>query len=434
MTGITDTISEGANNEARIQIADGETESGTLVGVTPDHRLKTINLPDDILLDAFGKMRVTNSKIIWAFIPTSGKHNDDLWNESLTGGATSTFESNKTAIKLSTGTANGDKAIRATNRYFMYVPNRSQFIAMSFNFEDSQTNVRKRIGQFDELDGFFLELNSSTLRVGLRSSTTGSAVNTLIDQSSWNIDKLDGTGTSGVTLDLTKQQIFIVDYQWLGSGRIRYGFFFNGVVTYCHEILNSNTLDTVYSNTPNLPFRSEIENLAAIGAGADLRVSCFSVSLEGDVLSSGKSLSITSGVTEKTIGGTEMPIFSVRLKSTFNRLSLRPLQLRFIMTSGTKAVLVKTYLNASLTAASWVDKGDISQFDESATAFSGGTIIDEEYLNVGGSTAIDAEKDLRSELHLGRDISGVSDIYTVTTQTISGTAKVLHAIALKEFI
>lgn len=405
----------------------------TLIGNIND-RLKVTSMPESALLDAFGKFRVTNSKIIWAFIPTSGKHNEDLWNEEITGGASSTYEVNKTTINLSTGTANGDKTIRATNRYFMYVPNRSQFVAISVNFEGELENVRKRAGQFDELDGYFFELNGTTLRIGLRSSVSGTAVNTFVDQTNWNLDKLDGSGPSGITLDLTKQQILIIDYQWLGSGKIRYGFFFGGIVTYCHEIENANLIPTLYSNTPNLPFRAEIENIGVAATSSDFRVSCFSISLEGDVLESGKSLSITSRLVEKTITSTESPLFSIRLRSSMNRLSLKPLQLQFIMTSGTKAVLIKTYLNSILTTPSWNDRGDISQFEEAATNFTPGTVIDERYLNVGGSTSVDADSDLRSELHLGRNISGVSDIYTITAQTLGGTAKLLHSIVLKEFI
>jgi hypothetical protein len=48
---------------------------------------------------------------------------------------------------------------------------------------------------------------------------------------------MDGTGRSGITLDVTKTQIFIVDLEWLGVGRVRLGFVIDGKIYYCHEIL-----------------------------------------------------------------------------------------------------------------------------------------------------------------------------------------------------
>lgn len=386
------------------------------------------------ILDGFGKLRVSNSDIVWSFMPTSGKHDDDLWNEILDGAATSTYVAEKNSIRLSTTTASGDRVRRATNRYFIYTPNRSQFIAMSGNFEGAQVNVRKRLGQFDELDGFFFELNGTDFGVVIRSSTSGSAVDDFVSQSNWSLDKLDGTGFSGSTLDLTKQQIMVMDYQYLGSGRVRFGFFFGGMVVYCHEFVHANVFSIVYARTPNLPFRAEIENLDAIDSPSNLNISCFSLTVEGGILEFGKTSTFTSGTIGKTIGSVETYLFSIRLNPLTNRLALKPLQFQFIMTSGTKSVLIRGYFNATLTAPNWQNFGDISQSDIEATAFSGGKKSQELYLNIGGATSIDAETDLRSETTLSRDLNGVSDTLTVTAQTLGGAAKLLYSSTVKEFV
>lgn len=83
-------------------------------------------------------------------------------------------------------------------------------------------------------------------------------LDTRIPQSSWNIDKMDGTGTSGYNLDLTKMQMFYIDYTWYGAGAIRYGFrATNGQVTYCHRIVNNNVNAEAYMRSGNLPARYE---------------------------------------------------------------------------------------------------------------------------------------------------------------------------------
>lgn len=77
-------------------------------------------------------------------------------------------------------------------------------------------------------------------------------------QSDWNIDKFDGTGSSGYNVDLSKMQMFYIDYSWYGAGFIRWGMrATNGKVTYCHKIVNNNVNSEAYMRSGNLPARYE---------------------------------------------------------------------------------------------------------------------------------------------------------------------------------
>jgi len=77
-------------------------------------------------------------------------------------------------------------------------------------------------------------------------------------QSTWNLDKLDGTGPSGYNIDLSKMQMFYIDYSWYGAGFIRWGLRgANGQVTYCHKVINNNTNTEAYMRSGNLPARYE---------------------------------------------------------------------------------------------------------------------------------------------------------------------------------
>jgi hypothetical protein len=83
-------------------------------------------------------------------------------------------------------------------------------------------------------------------------------VDTKYPQSEWNLDKFDGTGSSGYNVDLARMQMFYIDYSWYGAGFIRWGMRAkDGKVTYCHKIINNNTNAEAYMRSGNLPARYE---------------------------------------------------------------------------------------------------------------------------------------------------------------------------------
>ena len=104
---------------------------------------------------------------------------------------------------------------------------------------------------------------SMTISPAYRGATTdyvvcSRTVDTKYAQSEWNLDKFDGTGSSGYNLDLSKMQMFYIDYSWYGAGFIRWGMrATNGKVTYCHKIVNNNVNSEAYMRSGNLPARYE---------------------------------------------------------------------------------------------------------------------------------------------------------------------------------
>jgi hypothetical protein len=82
-------------------------------------------------------------------------------------------------------------------------------------------------------------------------------------QSEWNLDTMDGNGPSGFTLDLTKMQMFYIDYSWYGAGFVRWGLRgIDGTVYYVHKLLNNNTNSEAYMRSGNLPARYESNTFA----------------------------------------------------------------------------------------------------------------------------------------------------------------------------
>ena len=97
-----------------------------------------------------------------------------------------------------------------------------------------------------------------------------------IPQTQWNIDRCDGTGASGYNIDLTKMQMFYMDYTWYGAGAIRFGFKNNrGEIIYAHRTPNNNIGTEAYMRSGNLPARYETNTMpsrtfltATLAAGA----------------------------------------------------------------------------------------------------------------------------------------------------------------------
>ena len=93
----------------------------------------------------------------------------------------------------------------------------------------------------------------------------GYIISTTIDtrypRSTW-FDPMDGTGPSGYNIDLSRMQMFYIDYSWYGAGSIRWGFRAkDGAVTYCHQVQNNNVQYEAYMRSGNLPSHYESSGL-----------------------------------------------------------------------------------------------------------------------------------------------------------------------------
>lgn len=87
-------------------------------------------------------------------------------------------------------------------------------------------------------------------------------IDTKFAQSAWNIDKSDGTGASGFNLDLTRMQMFYMDYSWYGAGEIRFGFRNSrGEIMYCHRIPNNNLNYLAWMRSGNMAARYETNTI-----------------------------------------------------------------------------------------------------------------------------------------------------------------------------
>jgi hypothetical protein len=236
------------------------------------------------ILSGFGSLKTTNQRALGVYDPSSGSY-DDLFSITSATGGLSTYDDVGHGHILSTTSSAGSRVFRITNRYHYYLPGSSNLVLFTCAFGDSgKSNNIRRMGAFDEQDGVFFELEETTFNAVLRSSTTGAVVNQRVPRASWNKDTLDGTGLSGVTLDITKFNVFWIDYQWLGGGRVRFGIYGpDGSRIVAHEIENAGSNTRAYMKSGTLPLASENVNTGVTASGSELREGCLAIYCECDI-------------------------------------------------------------------------------------------------------------------------------------------------------
>jgi hypothetical protein len=86
-------------------------------------------------------------------------------------------------------------------------------------------------------------------------------VDTLVPQSDWNLDTMNGSGPSGYNIDVTKMQMISIQHTWYGAGFI--DFMMRGPegnYVFVHRFRNSNVNFEAYMRTGNQPVRYEVIN------------------------------------------------------------------------------------------------------------------------------------------------------------------------------
>lgn len=288
---------------------------------------------------------------------------------------------------------------------------------------------------FDTNNGIFFEADGTTAKVVMRSRVSGSVVDTSVAQSSWNLDKLDGTGASGVNIDFTKQQIFCFDYQWLGSGRIRLGTIIDGKIIYAHQFLNANNLSVPYSQTGTLPFRVEVTNTGTVSQIVTSWLTCCTISSEAGYGPEGIVRS-TGNSTQKSVTSSLSPVFSLRKQSAYVQWPIKIIS-SYLFCNSADDLIISIYINPTLTGASWSNIDGICQSDVSSTSQTGGTLVYQTPIRgASGSASIAVVESFfnSANLVLGSDLSGASDIITISATSISGNASAFAFLNYRELV
>ena len=379
--------------------------------------------------DAFRRLRVSSPYTL--FDSQNRYIVNDKFSTLFGGGGNFTFNANESSLSLNVGTSSGDSVTRETTRVFAYQPGKSLFVMSSFLMAAGQTNLTQRIGYFGAQNGIFLEQVGTTLNMVLRNYATGSSVETRIAQANWSDDKFDGTGPSGVVIDVTKTNVFFIDLGWFGIGDVRCGFIVNGDFYVGHTFRNANDHITVFMTTACLPVRMEITNTGVTASPSTFKEICTSVQSEAGFELTGSSYSAGTGVTYLTLptAGTLYPLVSIRLDAARLDAIVMPNLLSILPNTGN--VLFSVVVNGTLGGpTSWVthSHGTID-YDVSSTSIVGGTelwggyCVEKSVIEFGSA-----------QLQLGRSLIGVADIMTICAIPFDKNSQVAALLSWSEII
>jgi len=361
----------------------------------------------------------------------------DVWDESTTLGGSATWNTDTNWVDMAVGSTQGSKVIRQTRNVMRYIPGRSSTLTYAIRLQTPVTGIRRRLGLFDENNGFYFEdagvIGADGLpeyNVVVRTSTSGVLTETRVPRSQWNGDKLDGSGIDSITADPTKSQMVSFEYEWYGAGQIIIGFVINGFTHIIHTFNHANIASLPWSSTPFLPIRLELENLTGVAGTHYLYQGSNSLVSEGTATKLGIAQNITGPITGRTMtnANTFYPILSIRLKSTALKGIVLPTFFQAATLDNT-SVFYKLVRNATLTGANFVDMPDansFTQYDISATSYTGGIDIDSGFVIGGGGTGIRLDKD--TVYQIGRGSMGtVSDTLTLAIASPNANKSALAA-------
>jgi len=386
--------------------------------------------------DPGGRMRTSGIRSLWS---QQFRYSISplLWDTVLTTGGTVPFTSATRSATPTCTASTGSAAYIQSHNYMRYQPGKPQMIKLTCDFDNAGTEFAVVVRK----DG----------------------ADTRVTQANFNGDKVNGTGSSGFNIDNTKAQLFIIDFLHLGVGNIRFWVVSPTIgPVLMHTVQNPNNHSSMWIPNPVLPIRAQIVNngtntikrvgyfddnnglfieLRQAAGASSFNFFCSAVESE-----EGSDSSIDSGVLwasdnftagGKSVTTAEIPLLALRPKATFNSLTNRGtlIQQSINMYSTSRGLLLRLYLRPTLTGAAWtsVDAQSFSEFDTTATAFSGGYKI--------GSFAIDSAQQSRfdvaawAKFGLSLDALGTTaDILLVTAQAVASSTTVYAGMDWSELV
>jgi hypothetical protein len=406
-----------------------------------------VSLADSAQLDSFSRLRVSEAYTLFDSQQEYGLDTLRTWdatangslatgssNGSVTSGsnAVGPVDANTRMTPLTVSSTSGHYSILQSRQYTRYVPGKGHLVLLT---------------------GIFAPGESSTASVVNRTSTSGAVVDTEVLQSAWNIDKFDGTGVSGLTIDFTKTQILFIQAQWLGVGRVVIGFDINGVLHPAHQFLNANSLSVPYTQSFNLPVRYEIrqETTSAVSrcgyydsangvflktskvqSGGTIQFVCCSVQTEGGITARGYPFTSPASTTTIAVT-TRRPVLSIRPKTTYNSRTNRAHinEVQAYLKATTNDALYEIVIGGTLTGAAFasVNTNSVTEVDVAATAITGGLAIVSGFISSGSgsvSNTSGTDIDARNPLVLSKidALTATQTPITLVCTSVSGTSNI----------
>ena len=235
-----------------------------------------------------------------------------LLYEQVTANGTITHDTtNRAAVITSTGVGN---TFLQSYEYFRYQPGKGQKIYITFNFKDVVAGKTKYVQYGDSTNAMGLrQLGDGTVEVFITTGTSEGNQTQIID-------------TNALGIDLTKEQILIIQFEALYVGSVQFGLQLGNDVVWIHTFTNSNSSNFPYIQTANLPIRVGINSTSA--TTTTMMFNCTSVQTSAGV-DNVTGYTFTQDAELTASNGTRTHAITVRPKLLFNGFTNRA-QIKFL--------------------------------------------------------------------------------------------------------
>jgi hypothetical protein len=414
----------------------------------------------DRMVDSFERLRVSEPRIAFEYsYATLPSASPAIWENTAFGAGTQTLNANSWMTDLNTTTAINTGYWIQAYCHVRYAPGISTLIRRTFCFNALQSGLVMKIGFFTDQgtfpsnqgDGIYVQASGSTISLVRRTFVSGGAgAEAIAAQGTWSLDNLDGSGPSGVNLDWTLTQHFVIEMQWLGVGIIRIGFNTPLGLVFAHEFYNVNLLSVPWCRTGTLPIRTECYSTSGLATPGKLSLINDVVIQEGDVKDKRgwRYFAATSGATAKTIGtaASLYPIMALRAlltNDTSKRARFIPQTLNIsILTVGTGTTSLQWALLAAPTpmtgatfavSASSTSAIAVDIAATATTAVTGSTLFTGVLPNVVGTYALPLDGLDDNMIVPGQNAAGSltitgMNVLTLAVGTLTGTTTVAPVI------
>lgn len=335
-----------------------------------------------------------------------------------------------------TGTTTGSSAMVYSDDAIHYYPGEGATILFTGIYTSGgAATTLQYIGAFswDLVDGFGFGYSAATFGIfQINNSST-----TFIAQTSWNVDKMNGTGPSGMTLDPTKGNVYRIQYQYLGFGDIN--FYIenanNGQFVLVHQIqyANANTNPSLSNASLQLLIYANngtsTNNLLVQTAG-------LAAFVEGQVVPISASYAVRPAAAKTVaIANGETNVLTIRNNGTVGALNnrVRVYPNLFSFSAQTQRYTFNLRLNATLTTPSYTNINaatSVVSFDTAGTYSAGtGQLIFSFQVAASGRGQFDLSPYFIRMNPLNTQNLG---ILTVTATTTTGTGTVQASLNWQE--
>lgn len=360
------------------------------------------------------RRKISNIEII-DYASFQHSKQSDVWDEQITGTASSTHDEYLGMVKLQVGGTLGDQIIRQTKRVQRYIPGRQNEVSMAVIFGTPTSGVRRRFGLFDQLNGaFFEDAGDGTYYVVCRRNTSSGVVEDRVARENWNVDKLDGTGPSGIVADPTKIQFMVIEYEWSGHGQVEFKFVIDNNAFPVHQFNHGNVVEHTWSSTPFLPVRIELTNVTGASGTHTFFQGSHTVTSEGELKTEGRMSSISNVITGKNLGAdnTFTPLVAIRMKTGWLDSVVMP-QAYSGGTLDNTNIFLRIIENAAITGGTWISYDDESpvEYNLTATGFTGGETLETVYVTSGNQGSV---------FHFDPNV--ITQLYRTTTTNLADTS------------